>query len=518
MSKPFDWLISTAQNPALRFIRAVFRSRPHVVSAEDVNRQFEALTENSHEVQRRLGVIGKNLFLEFSGESFTDNGGGSFSISTTATFKRVFAGQESYIYANGCRFPVNNNEAFPIGNATFNKTTEGYFLWLIAKKELIDFVGDGELSGVTTTNNSIVAGADTMVYSSYRFAYSRDKANISLNFSEEVICAVAGIRWTDEGPEFYQTFLSPEKAFIDSTLELEGEDVSNDDSLGLVNIMRRMFDKLKQASLITRDIIVTVPWSDFEIGDVINEGTFLTDLIAQAVEVAYAPETLLPSVSVVVSPSPELAEVGSELITNVYGVFIQRQAGALVSSELFYRNGSISASASSTNFPAVISNGNNAFRYRATFAQGPMPADLLGNEYPDDRIEAGSLDSPEVIIKGVYPILYGVSATPGLTGVDIYSDGAKILQETTDIVEIPWPTSQKGVYLWFAIKIEDPIKQTWRNKNQPAGIGRIGNVNSLFKPATSKAVTSSGLVSNWTKTYRLYVTALPTEGDTLIIE
>lgn len=83
----------------------------------------------------------------------------------------------------------------------------------------------------------------------------------------------------------------------------------------------------------------------------------------------------------------------------IAGVKKQDRGGDLKSNESFIY---INSNPANKEFPTEIPEGGIAYRYRAAYAQGPQPLDSKGNNY-QTPLPAGTVDSPTVVIIGVYP-------------------------------------------------------------------------------------------------------------------
>lgn len=83
----------------------------------------------------------------------------------------------------------------------------------------------------------------------------------------------------------------------------------------------------------------------------------------------------------------------------IAGVRKQNRGGNLKSDESFIY---INDDPANKEFPTEIPEGSIIYKYRAAYAQGPQPLDSKGNNY-QTPLPAGTVDSPAITIKGVYP-------------------------------------------------------------------------------------------------------------------
>lgn len=83
----------------------------------------------------------------------------------------------------------------------------------------------------------------------------------------------------------------------------------------------------------------------------------------------------------------------------IAGVKKQNRGGDLNSASSFIY---INNTPTNKTFPTEIPEGVITYKYRAAYAQGPQPLDSKGNNY-QTPLPAGTVDSPSVVINGVYP-------------------------------------------------------------------------------------------------------------------
>ena len=109
--------------------------------------------------------------------------------------------------------------------------------------------------------------------------------------------------------------------------------------------------------------------------------------------------------------------------------------------------------------------------------------------------ESGSITSPEKQIKGVYPILYGMSATDLSTSGDLYTTLSKLVEDEDDKTV----TLNGTGFIYYA------IPKTWTDFDLSQILDHNGfDVTAAFT-AYDRTVSSSGLTNDWTnENYKLY--------------
>lgn len=138
--------------------------------------------------------------------------------------------------------------------------------------------------------------------------------------------------------------------------------------------------------------------------------------------------------------------------------------------------------------------GANTFKAHMDYAQGPIKNTNLSNPYPLGRIEAGEKISNTVTVTGIYPFYYGVNAA------DLIADGSGIITGLTELLQTQGTKnlnySGTNVYLYFAYDANYPDLSSIKDPNGFAAIG------TFTKHIVN--VTSVGLGTNWTKSYKVY--------------
>jgi hypothetical protein len=124
-------------------------------------------------------------------------------------------------------------------------------------------------------------------------------------------------------------------------------------------------------------------------------------------------------------------------------------------------------------------------------------------------VQTDNNGSPTVIssntrtISFIYPYLYGMSTTAGLSGTSLYNTFTKQVvtsgNKTVSLIG-------NATYIYFAYPTSYPALTSILDPNS-------FEVISNFEYSSSVSVTSTGLNSNWTNTYRVYRTTLVSDPN-----
>lgn len=158
-------------------------------------------------------------------------------------------------------------------------------------------------------------------------------------------------------------------------------------------------------------------------GDEIPVGTTLDDLIKLLTQKSVPASYTQPGVTCRVSTGTAAGsyEVGTEINTTIQGTFTQNDAGALTTIEILKNGSSILSQAASpiTTEAQTFTLGEEtvSFTAKATYAEGAIKDDNLGQPSPDGHIPAGSKTSAAVSFVGKRNLFYGtgVGAAPEAT-------------------------------------------------------------------------------------------------------
>lgn len=158
-------------------------------------------------------------------------------------------------------------------------------------------------------------------------------------------------------------------------------------------------------------------------GDEIPAGTTLDDLIKLLTQKSVPASYTQPGVTCRVSTGTAAGsyEVGTEINTTIQGTFTKNDAGELTTIEILKNGSSILSQATSpiTSEAQIFTLGEEtvSFTAKATYADGPVKNDNLGQPSPDGQIKAGSKTSSAVSFVGKRNLFYGtgVGAAPAMT-------------------------------------------------------------------------------------------------------
>lgn len=207
-------------------------------------------------------------------------------------------------------------------------------------------------------------------------------------------------------------------------------------------------------------------------------------------------------------------EIGSTVSVQLTGTFTQNDGGSVLTYQLKKDAVNLSASNPYTDNHLVVE-GDTDYDATYTYDDGPIKNDNLGDPYPVGQILAGSVNTDTETITGIFPYFYGTSSTPPSTSGDIYG-GTKVVAVGSGTLTIPWSGGTN--YLWFAIHEDYATKTAWQDPNVSINNGNIGGSGTnLFNDSITIAVTSTGLTSNYTENYKVYISDYQTTPTTLEI-
>ena len=158
-------------------------------------------------------------------------------------------------------------------------------------------------------------------------------------------------------------------------------------------------------------------------GDKVPQGTSMDDLIKLLTQKSVPATYTQPGVTCRVSAGTAAGsyEVGTDINTTIQGTFTQNDAGALTSIEIKKGASSVLSSPTSpvTTDAQTFTLGEETvtFTATATYAEGAIKNDNLGQPSPEGHIQAGSKTSSGVSFTGKRNLFYGtgVGAAPSMT-------------------------------------------------------------------------------------------------------
>lgn len=211
-------------------------------------------------------------------------------------------------------------------------------------------------------------------------------------------------------------------------------------------------------------------------------------------KVAFAIEQLMPSPTyiapaVALGTIPAIAEIGATMGVSLNATFTKNDAGNITRLEVL--KGAVSLVNNAANSLAhtdniTVPNAVLSYTAKATYAQGAVKQNSLGIDVPNGRIAAGSITSAARLLKGVYPVFFGViEPTQTIDNVSVSNLTKLIVDSSADVscafnfvgkrMVIAIPKSSANKTAWFVTEL---------NK------GTIGNAGDLFAAPAVKTYTS----------------------------
>lgn len=211
-----------------------------------------------------------------------------------------------------------------------------------------------------------------------------------------------------------------------------------------------------------------------ETGDTIPVGTSLDELIKMLTQKAVPPTYTQPGVTLRNSAGQAAGayEVGTNISTTLQALFTQNDAGALTQLAI-YKQGEGDALISGASSPQTtdeqtfqLTDGSVTFYATATYGDGQIKNDNLGQPSPDGQIKAGSKNSANLVYTGQRNMFYGtgVGAAPeansesvrGLSGTKLnptqgYSFNINVAQGQ-QFVRIAYPATLRKITKCFYVE------------------------------------------------------------------
>lgn len=258
---------------------------------------------------------------------------------------------------------------------------------------------------------------------------------------------------------------------------------------------------------------------DFE--EVLAQGTPFTDvwegLLRSAASAVYTQPTITLSGSNF-SSGTKTTEVGTSESISLTPTFTQNDAGS-ATQFILDKNTSpyindITVPIPNASYPDSFTavEGTIVYNGDITYSDGPVLNDSLGDPDPSGQILSGTITSNNVTYNTVYPWFFGSSSSSSITGPAIYA-GSKVIEVIGSSIQASF--SGTDFFFWFAVPSSNNNPKTytsWESVSDSNNSGSIGGVSNLFRSPTTISVTSTGLASNWTIDYDLYVTNFKTIG------
>lgn len=170
-------------------------------------------------------------------------------------------------------------------------------------------------------------------------------------------------------------------------------------------------------------------------GDTIPAGTTLDELIKKLTQKSVPATYAKPGVTCRKSAgqNPGNYEVGTEIRTTIQGQFTKNDAGNITKLEILKDGVSVISGASNTVTSEeqvfTLTDGSVSFTAKATYGDGAIKNDNLGNPSPTGQITAGSITSSAVTFSGKRNLFYGtgVGSIPEITSEKVRALSGKQL-------------------------------------------------------------------------------------------
>jgi hypothetical protein len=191
-----------------RLLKSVFKGKPNLLTAQDINRYFDVLREYQTLESSMVGAFRDNFSIEIDPDEPLNS-----SQDTVFHFKyRVVKNNlalESGVFYKGVRFDVPLSSwvdaQFPVNYEAVEKVYLGncYFV-IVAKKKAVTFnslppvmhvTDPKKFSGVSGSTIPIdIPSADNIIYGEERLVVTHDYNGIALTTDESIVCILATLQ------------------------------------------------------------------------------------------------------------------------------------------------------------------------------------------------------------------------------------------------------------------------------------------------------------------------------------
>lgn len=141
----------------------------------------------------------------------------------------------------------------------------------------------------------------------------------------------------------------------------------------------------------------------------VNAGDAMAPFLKLAFRKAAPPSYTAPSVSISSSPLGTF-EVGETINISIDTNFNQQDGGALTGLSVKKNGIEIGTSDPYADNGVLMDKTTKAYQVTASYSQGPVKNDSLGDPYPDGQVAAGSVNSNTINYTGFYKVWYGAVA------------------------------------------------------------------------------------------------------------
>lgn len=211
-------------------------------------------------------------------------------------------------------------------------------------------------------------------------------------------------------------------------------------------------------------------------GDTIEAGIDMDELIKRLTQKSVPATYTQPGVTcrVIAGSTAGNYEVGTTLNPTLQGMFVQNDAGALTQIEILKNGSSVATSptspveASEQSF--VIGDETVTFTAKATYGDGQIKNDNLGQPSPEGQIKAGSVTSSGVSFVGKRNLFYGtgVGEVPSITSAMVRGLSQKKLAPANgNVFDIAVSVGQQYVVFAYPATLRDVNQVMYVETNDP---------------------------------------------------
>ncbi len=245
--------------------------------------------------------------------------------------------------------------------------------------------------------------------------------------------------------------------------------------------------------------------------ETIPAGKSLDEIVKMLVQKAVPATYTKPTVSIANNggQAAGAVEAGTSITPKLRATFAKNDAGNLTKLEVLKGGTSMGNGATSpydySGEPIVIGDETITFTAKATYEEGAIKNNNLGQPSPNGHITAGSVNSSNYSIVGQRNMFYGtgIGKAPALTSDVVRGLANKKLNPTQGYVfNIPIAVGQQYVVIAYPATLRDINQVMYVETNDP---GMAGN----FKKTTVDVADARG-GSNGVKSYKVYTYEMAT--------
>lgn len=197
-------------------------------------------------------------------------------------------------------------------------------------------------------------------------------------------------------------------------------------------------------------------------------------------------------------------EVGSRLVVELNSTYTKNNAGEIINSYIYRDDTQIHNGLSYTDIIHKFPNKNIVYKSKVDYGDGIVLKDILGIDILEGRIVSGSIFSNNKIVKGIYPVFYGIFTGKSIDDIRLVNLSKKVIDSENNVTVNFGNVRNKDLVV--LIPSSSPLKTKWFISN--FSNGDIG-VNNTFNMAGTRSFNSpEGFWSNIS--YNIYKTTLVT--------